>query len=655
MGAIMRQGHSTFVLRRPALAALLLPLAMVTSSGTRAAGQDSSIHATCTPCSADPKVYSVITLGGDEYWGGYLNDKGQVAAFGVSRNRFFDGYRWHDVGSLGGGYTLIQAMNNHGVLVGESMEACEEFCNILAFRWTIAGGMRALPGTSVASATAINDHGQIVGWTGAPGVSERAVRWDPDGRMINLGPLPFSLSEAVAINSRGESGGFTDVADGSLHAAKWTPSGTFIDLGSLDNNGFASTSFVNERGDAAGVSDDRVFFWSQRDGMIATGAAGNEGIGHVVGLSDRGEVVGNTAVSGGDAAFLWSRARGLVLLPPANGSYTFVWGMNKRADMVGLVGQPPDDSRAVRWHGLSAPIDLNARLHRPPPGLVLNAGMTVNDKGDIVAWSNAGLVLLRPGTVGTDAPVLGPVVGLPRVVHVGDDLEFTLGFVDNSPTQTHTVAISWDDGCGESSPPPLLQEAGGVGEVRFRHRFCRAGTAGAWIRVSDSAGQTTELLKQTYADDPSTLTLNGKGMLSYARSGRATRPLYFALWVPLGGTAPSASAGAKPRGPFIRLDGPFHFESEQVAAPTRDGQLVQVEGTGRLNGRPGYRFLVEALDDEGRQAAGATMRVRLTHADSSGNESVVYDTRAATALRAAGVADISGHTKVANGWLKLSR
>jgi hypothetical protein len=49
------------------------------------------------------------------------------------------------------------------------------------------------------------------------------------------------------------------------------------------------------------------------------------------------------------------------------------------------------------------------------------------------------------------------------------------------------------------------------------------------------------------------------------------------------------------------------------------------------------------------------MRVRLTHADSSGNESVVYDTRAATALRAAGVADISGHAKVANGWLKLSR
>jgi probable HAF family extracellular repeat protein len=606
------------------------------------------------PCSAGPQVYSVITLGGDEYWGGYLNEKGQVAAFGAARNRFFDGYRWHDVGSLGGGYTLIQAMNDRGVLVGESLDSSEPFGNVLGFRWTVGGGMRALPGTSVASAAAINDRNQIVGWTGAAGVSDRAVRWDADGRMIDLGPLPFSLSEASTINNRGESGGFTDVADGSIHATKWTPSGTLVDLGSLDNNGFASTMFVNERGDAAGVSNDRVFFWSRRDGLTATGAGGNEGTGHVIGLSDQGEVVGNTAVPGGDAAFLWSRARGLVLLPPTDGSYTFVWGMNKRADMVGLVGQPPDDSRAVRWHGLAAPIDLNARLHRPPPGLVLNAAMKVNDKGDVVAWSNAGLVLLRPSTMGTDAPVLGPVVGLPRVVHVGDDLEFTLGFVDNSPTQKHTVAISWDDGCGESSPPPSLREAGGAAEVRFRHRFCSVGTAGAWIRVSDSGGQTTELLKQTYVDDPSTLTLNGKGILPYARAGGATRPLYFALWLPLGGSSPSASTGSSPRGAFVGLDGPFHFESEQVAAPARDGRLVRVEGTGRLNGRPGYRFLVEALDDGGQQPAGTTMRVRVTYADSSGSESVVYDTRAAAARRAVGVADTSGQAKIANGWLKFS-
>ncbi|UUZ55844.1 hypothetical protein LP419_10370 [Massilia sp. H-1] len=42
-------------------------------------------------------------------------------------------------------------------------------------------------------------------------------------------------------------------------------------------------------------------------------------------------------------------------------------------------------------------------------GLVLRAGAAINDDGAILAYSNAGLVLLRPGKRGTDAPVLGPV------------------------------------------------------------------------------------------------------------------------------------------------------------------------------------------------------------------------------------------------------
>lgn len=651
----MRKVVSTAALRKRALAALLLPFAMCASSGTRAAGTGAPAAASCTPCAPGPRMYSILTLGGDEYWDAYLNEKGQVAATGYALHRFFDGSRWHDVGSLGGGYTQIRAMNNHGEVVGESLDASEPFGNVLGFRWTVAGGMRALPGTSVASAYAINERGQIAGWSGAPGVADRAVRWDADGRMVDLGPLPFSLSEADTINNRGETGGFTDFADGTIHATKWTPSGTLIDLGSLDNLGFASTTFVNDRGDAAGMSNDRVFFWSQRDGMVATGASGNEGIGQVIGLTDRGEVVGNTAVAGGEAAYLWSRARGLQLLPPTSGTFTFVWGMNKGADMVGLVGAEPDDSRAVHWHGLAAPIDLNTRLYRPPPGLILNAATRINARGDIVAWSNAGLVLLRPGIKGTDAPVFGPVVGLPRVVHVGDELALTMDFVDSSPTQTHTVAISWDDGCGESSPGPLLQEAGGLGEVRFRHRFCRVGTAGAWIRVSDSGGQTTELLKQVYVDDPSTLTLNGTGMLPDAGTGSRTRPLYFALWVPFGGSSSSASTGSQSSTPYIRLGGPFRFESEQVAAPTREGQLVRVEGSGRLNGRPGYRVLVEALDGNGQPAAGSKVRVRVMRAGSSGGDGVVYDTRAAATMPTPGVAAAAGMAKVARGWLSLSR
>ncbi|UUZ50362.1 hypothetical protein LP420_10965 [Massilia sp. B-10] len=43
---------------------------------------------------------------------------------------------------------------------------------------------------------------------------------------------------------------------------------------------------------------------------------------------------------------------------------------------------------------------------------MLRAGAAINDDGAILAYSNAGLVLLRPGKRGTDAPVLGPVAKL---------------------------------------------------------------------------------------------------------------------------------------------------------------------------------------------------------------------------------------------------
>lgn len=663
-----------FASRKPIFAAVVVLIASI-AGGVRAASpvtapppagpaqaagvqvlDNVATDARCGACAAAPSVYSVITLGGEEYWGAFLNQNGQVAAYGM-RNRFFDAGRWYDLGSLGGGSTFVRALNNRGVVVGDSFDASKPFPNDFAFAWTVASGMRALPGLSVASATAINDRNQVAGYTWTPGVSERAVRWDPDRRAVELGPLPFSLSQAEAINESGETGGFADFADGSIHATKWTAAGDVVDLGSLGNIGFGAVAFLNGRGDAAGVSGNDGFFWSARTGMVAIGSHVTSGIWHLIGLGEAGEIVGNTEVPGGRAAFVWTLGHGLQMLPGKGATGTEAVGMNRRAYIVGSVGRGPDDRHAVRWYGLTPPVDLNAHLHRPPPGLVVTAGHAINDKGDIVAWSNAGILLLRPGTTGTDAPVLGPVVGLPSVVHPGDDLELTLGFIDNSPTQTHTVAISWDDGCAESAPPPALRESGGVGQVRFRHRFCNVGTAGVWIRIRDSGGSVTEVLRQTYVDNPAGLTLNGRGTLA---PGGGAAPLHFALWVPLDGNA--AAGGSRPGVPFVRLGGPIRFDSEQVAAPARDGVRVRVEGTGRLNGRPGYRFRLETVDEASRADAAAQLRVRVSHVD-AGGEHVDYDNAApalANALRRAGTGvgagvGAGGGTTVASGFLKLSR
>jgi hypothetical protein len=188
-----------------------------------------------------------------------------------------------------------------------------------------------------------------------------------------------------------------------------------------------------------------------------------------------------------------------------------------------------------------------------------------------------------------------------------------------------------------------------VGDVKFQHRFCASGFYVVTVRITDSAGRTTEMSRQVSVNDAATATLNGKGTLAPARAGAgpAARPLHFALWVPLTDNPAAASSGSKAGTPLVRLSGPFQFRGEQLGTQVRTGQQVRLEGTGRLNGRPGYRFLMEASRDR--------VRVRVAHTDASGAEVVDYDNLApatAAALRVAGTAD---GTRVADGWVRLSK
>jgi hypothetical protein len=288
--------------------------------------------------------------------------------------------------------------------------------------------------------------------------------------------------------------------------------------------------------------------------------------------------------------------------------------VNNKTRIVGVIERTLGNGHAVRWDGVSAPVDLNTLLYRPPAGLVLNGGRAINDAGDILAWSNAGMVLLRPGKRGTDAPVLGPIQGLPAFADVDQDLRMTVGFVDNDPRQSHTATVAWTDGC--TSPHPLVREAGGVGDILLRHRFCAPGFQVVTLRVADSGGRETEIRADVVVNAPGVAAVGGRGTLgpASARAGAQAAPLQFALWAPLGKASGDAAGGQ----PFVSLGGPFAFRSDQLAPPTRSGRQVHLEGTGRLNGRPGYRFAIDTV-------AGNRMRVRVAHTGAAGEEIVDYD------------------------------
>nr|WP_156133386.1 hypothetical protein [Massilia sp. JS1662] len=477
--------------RQMARACLLLPALSAAQSATQA---------------AEGTRYSIVNLAPGSGVA-LLNERGHAAfstySSGTLINGFFDGRGVHRVGPAGAGDTVVSGLNDLDVVVGQFNDAATPApFNYRAFAWTVAGGLRALRGPGTSIARAINDRNVAVGSTKGAAFYGRAYRWNPDGTVLDLGPLPASLSEAVAVNDGGMAVGYADVALHDSHAVVWDAGGRATDLGTLGGTQ-SIAEHVNERGQVLGTyylnGMPGGFLWSRYRGLVTIAADAGQGV-RTTALNDGGDVAANVvaADAGGNylsTPFLWSLARGRRPLALGGAAHGSVEALNDRNGMVGYVARgsaDPLDRRAVRWQGMAAPVDLNGRLHRAPAGLVLYTGRAINDRGDILADSNAGLVLLRPGTQGSDAPVLGPVgTATTATPAVGARVGFSVAFTDTGPSETHTATASVDDGCPADAP--VVRETRGNGEVDVGHTFCRAGDVTIRVKVTDRAGNAAEV------------------------------------------------------------------------------------------------------------------------------------------------------------------
>lgn len=448
--------------------------------------------------------YSVINLGPGSGLA-VLNRRGQVVfanwQLDDESNGFFDGHRVHALGSLGGAHTGVRSVNDLGVVVGESSDAQSV---VRAFTWTVKGGMRALPGSSPSDARGINRRGQVVGSMQDMPLRVHARRWSPDGTLTSLGPQSARISFATAINDSGMAVGEAEVQRYDSHAMVWDADGKETDLGTFGGKQSAARH-INAAGQVLGFyyrEQDKIgFLWSRKHGAVQIGHTGD--YQDVTDLNEHGDVTGNNLINNGLPAyrhppFVWSQQRGLRALPLGAAHDGRALALNNRRQVVGHATRTQDgvsSQRAVYWNDVSPPVDLNTRLHRAPAGLVLHAAIAINDDGAIVAESNAGMVLLRPGRSGTAAPVLGPINGgAGDTVMPGDRVDLTVGFVDSDVSESHRASASIDDGC--PPPAPSLRERRGVGDVSLRHTFCRAGTFTLKVKVTDRAGNATQVQRR---------------------------------------------------------------------------------------------------------------------------------------------------------------
>jgi probable HAF family extracellular repeat protein len=417
-------------------------------------------------------------------------------------------YTLIDLGTLGGPNSSFQGgavvVNKKGVATGWAdtpvLDPNLGIPVFHAFKWDkgTSTDLGALPEGTLSGSQAINASGVIAGFsttsvvdpTSVVGAEFVATIWKTSGEIVDLGTLGGHFSITNAINDRGQVvGGATNTIldpDGfglavidlpsptQWHAALWQK-GTIQDLGTLGDGTVSFASFVNERGQIAGVSTTNStptvfgiptvhpFLWEAGRGIVDVGTLGGV-YSWANGLNNRGQVVGFSTLTGDltNHAFLWERGtiqdlgtlggiqsaanslndRGEIVgeaWPVDDHIHAFLWKkgvmadlgtvlgcddsnafwINSRSQAVGAsFGCDGSEDHAVLWEGGPPAIDLNSFV---PPGsdLFLVEAVSINDRGEIAALGvlpsgDTRAVLLIPGRENDDAAE-GPPAASPNV------------------------------------------------------------------------------------------------------------------------------------------------------------------------------------------------------------------------------------------------
>lgn len=560
---------------------------------------------------AAPATYRVIHLGADPLSTlPKLNARGQVV-FSLnpgpgSRGYFYNGAAVRDIGTLGGADTLAVDLNDAGQVTGGSTLAQG---SERAFVWTAGGGLRdigVLPGAANARAAAINRHGVVTGTSEAvPAFPPRAFRWSPSGGMQDLGAFTSdsgSFSSGTALNDAGLITGQSTTASLDGHAFAWTLGGGLRDidtLGGLDSIGVA----VGAGGQVAGnvIRDTsflyHAFLWTPAGGMKDLGTTGGTE-SFVLAMSPALHIAGIVNLADGtQRAMSWTRSGGMRRLGTLGGATSFALGVNGRGQIVGLAENRAGEARAFLWSAKEGMLDLNKRLRKAPPGLVLDNAIAINDSGAIVATSNAGLVLLKPGTGHKGGHVIGPMLA-PGTARAGTPVQTSVEFVDEDRVGTRSVSWSWGDGSGAQAG--RVSEANGAGSASASHSFAAPGIYRIAAMVTDRGGRSTTVSRSVVVVAPSTGTVAGVGTIvspagALRQAPSIAGPARFSLIAASAASAASPASAANapaatiPSGLQFDLPG-LQFRSDSMRLLGRQGAQHVFEGSGTIGGKGAYRF-----------------------------------------------------------------
>ncbi len=324
-------------------------------------------------------------------------------------------YRRIDLGTLGGTQSYVNGMNDFGQLVGWSFNARGQ---MLPFLWQ-HGKMRGLAPLTVSddwnggNAVAINNRGDVVGNSVTAAGKVHAVLWPHGGRPVDLGTLVPGAdggagaeegSGALAVNDQGQVVGWSTHPDGGQHAFLWQE-GRMTDLGTSAR---FSVTGINNRGWVVGTllpapEQPVAVVWRAGRVLRIAGPPSN-----AMAVNEAGQVVGDLPdPAGGGHAFLWQRGRLTDLGVPRGGIGSVALSINDRGQILGR----SEDARMrlipLLWQN-GRMIDLTRY------GVPVNSQpAAINDRGDIVVTAPAddgryGMAVLFQRTNAVTHHGLGP-------------------------------------------------------------------------------------------------------------------------------------------------------------------------------------------------------------------------------------------------------
>jgi probable HAF family extracellular repeat protein/parallel beta-helix repeat protein len=314
------------------------------NSGPIHGGQTSGIS---TSWSQSGRVLNFGTFGGWESVGNAVNNSGQVvgqSSTGQSQDaHFFDGRAGHDLGALGGNYSTATAINSKGQVVGTASTASG------ARHAFLYSGQRmidlgTLSGDVGSLASGINLAGQVVGTSYDAGGFGSAFVYT-GGRMTPVAGLGGSQSAATAINDSGQIAGFSTLADNrNSHAFLTSVSGPARDLGTLGG----SSSFalaLNNPGQVVGESlirGDRFFhaFLYSNGRMTDLGTLPNLPNSVATAINRNGDVVGYAYSADYYTSHAFLYRKGVLydlnnLVPNTGWTFTAANGINDKGQVIG--------------------------------------------------------------------------------------------------------------------------------------------------------------------------------------------------------------------------------------------------------------------------------------------------------------------------------